>query len=198
MAARIGRTARMHTAVRASLLAAAAACASQKGPSTPPPERQHGVEVSDIDRAANPCTDFYEFANGAWRKANSIPASMQRWSRRWQAGETNKERLRDTLEEVARRPDWPQGSVEQLVGDDYASCMDEGRADAQGLQPLAPMLAEIDAIAAPGDLQRVIRRLQDVLVNAPFALTAQPDQHEPTRTIADIGASGLGLPDRDY
>src|SRR5262249_37517922 len=41
-------------------------------------------------------------------------------------------------------------------------------------------------------------RLQDVLVLAPFALGAQPDQHEPSRTVADIGASGLGLPDRDY
>jgi len=184
---------------RVSILAAAvAACASQKGPSAPPESQQHGVVVADIDRAANPCTDFFEFANGAWRKANPIPASMQRWSRRWQAGENNKERLKEILEEVSRKSDWPKGSVEQLVGDDYASCMDEARTDAQGIQPLGPMLASIDAIRTPAELQRAIRRLQDVLVPAPFALGAQPDQHEPTRTIASIGASGLGLPDRDY
>jgi len=185
--------------VRVLLLAAAlTACASQKGPQAPPESQQHGVIAADIDRGANPCTDFFEFANGAWRKANPIPASMQRWSRRWQAGETNKERLKDILEEVSRRSDWPQGSVEQLVGDDYASCMDEPRADAQGIQPLQPMLAAIDAIQTPAELQRVIRRLQDLLVLAPFALGARPDQHDPTRTVADIGASGLGLPDRDY
>src|SRR5207302_26731 len=78
---------------------------------------------------------------GSWRKANPIPASMQRWSRRWQAGESNKERLRDILEEISRRSDWPHGSVEQIVGDDYASCMDEARAEALGIAPLAPMLA---------------------------------------------------------
>jgi len=188
----------MKPALRVSLVAALAACASQQAPQVPPPERQHGVELSDIDRGANPCEDFFEFADGAWRKANPIPASMQRWSRRWQAGETNKERLRDILEELSKRSDWPQGSVEQLVADDYASCMDEARADAQGLQPVAPLLAELDAIATPADLQRAIRRLDDILVSAPFALSSQPDQHQPTRTIADLSAGGLGLPDRDY
>jgi endothelin-converting enzyme/putative endopeptidase len=154
--------------------------------------------MQDIDRNASPCSDFYDFANGAWRKANPIPPSMQRWSRRWQAGEVNKERLKDILEEVSKRSDRPQGSVEQIVGDDYASCMDEARADAAGLSPLQPILAQIDAIATPADLQRVIRREDDLLISAPYALTAQPDQHEPSRTIADVGAGGLGLPDRDY
>src|SRR5690348_17019141 len=113
------------------------ACAGSKGPEAPPPSRQHGVELSDIDRSANPCGDFFEFANGAWRKVNPIPPSMQRWSRRWQAGEVNKERLRDILEELARKKDWPQGSVEQIVSDDYASCMDQERRDQAGLAPLA-------------------------------------------------------------
>ena len=117
----------MNPARVALLAAAAAACASQKGPTAPPPAQQHGVQLSDIDRGANACTDFFQFANGAWRKANPIPASMQRWSRRWQAGENNKERLRDVLEEISRRSDWPRGSVEQIVGDDYASCVDEAR-----------------------------------------------------------------------
>src|SRR5205814_1822311 len=136
----------MNRARVALLAAAVAACASQKGPTAPPPAQQHGVELSDIDRGANPCTDFFQFANGAWRKANPIPASMQRWSRRWQAGEKNKERLKDILEEISRRSDWPGGSVERIVGDDYASCMDEARAEASGIAPLAPMLAEIDGI----------------------------------------------------
>ena len=33
-------------------------------------QTQKGVEVSDIDRSADPCTDFYQYANGAWRAAN--------------------------------------------------------------------------------------------------------------------------------
>src|SRR5919206_4710980 len=106
----------MHLCFRWTLAAAAlAACAREKGPQTPPVERQHGVEVADIDRSADPCADFFQFANGAWRKANPIPPWMDRWSRRWESGETNKERVKEILEEVASRADWPRGSVEQIV-----------------------------------------------------------------------------------
>src|SRR5205807_5230136 len=96
------------------------------------------------------------------------------------------------------RGHWPQGSVEQLVGDYYGSCMNEARIDAAGLTPLAPLLAQIDAMQSPQDVQKAIRRLDELAVRAPFALGSTPDQHQPARTIADIGASGLGLPDRDY
>ena len=48
---------------------------------------QRGAELADVDRSVDPCTDFYQFSNGAWRAHNPIPASMQKWSRRWQAGE---------------------------------------------------------------------------------------------------------------
>ena len=55
----------------------------------------------------------------------------------------------------------------------------------RGLQAKS-FLAEIDGIQSPADLQRAIRHLQHVLVFAPFALGAQPDPHEPPRTIAGI------------
>ncbi|HET7785823.1 MAG TPA: M13 family metallopeptidase [Myxococcales bacterium] len=189
----------MTQTARAALLAVVlSACAGPRGPQPAPPAQQHGVELSDVDRSADPCGDFYEFANGAWRKANPIPPSMQRWSRRWQAGETNKERLRQILDDVSKRADWPKGSVEQIVGDDYASCMDEARADAAGLSPLSPVLAQIDAMKSGADVQAAIRRLQGLNLNAPFGWLGLPDPHQPSRTISIIAAGGLGLPDRDY
>src|SRR6187401_10997 len=55
----------------------------------------HGIQTADLDRKVPPCTDFFEFANGAWRAANPIPASMNRWSRRWQAGDNAKGNLKE-------------------------------------------------------------------------------------------------------
>jgi len=55
---RLGRIRGMNHARLSPLLAALAACASQKGPPAPPPAQQHGVELADIDRGANACTDF--------------------------------------------------------------------------------------------------------------------------------------------
>ncbi len=158
----------------------------------------HGIQASDMDRSANPCTDFYQYANGAWRAANPIPPSMSRWSRRWAAGEQSKDRLKNILEDVSSRHDWPQGSVEQLIGDFYVSCMDEARINKLGGEPIQPLLADIEAMKNAADLQSMIRRFQDLGIGVPFALGSSPDNHNPTQTIADVGASGLGLPDRDY
>ena len=76
----------------------------------------HGILSQDINRDANACTDFFDYANGAWRKQNPIPDYMDRWSRRWQSGEVNKEHVRDILTEVSAKHDWPQGSAAATVG----------------------------------------------------------------------------------
>src|ERR1044072_5136219 len=60
-----------------------------------------GVQVGDIDTKADACTDFFQYANGRRRAENPIPASMSRWSRRWEAGESNKDQLRGILEQPA-------------------------------------------------------------------------------------------------
>jgi endothelin-converting enzyme/putative endopeptidase len=159
---------------------------------------EHGVLVQDMDRKADPCTNFFDYANGAWRAQNPIPSYMDRWSRRWQAGENNKEQLKDILEPISQKADWPKGSVDQLIGDYYAACMDEKRVNELGLAPLQPLLADIDAMKTAADVQRMIERLHDLGVPAPFGLTSAQDNHNPTQVIADVYASGLGLPDRDY
>jgi endothelin-converting enzyme/putative endopeptidase len=159
---------------------------------------QKGVEVGDIDQKADPCTDFFQYANGKWRAENPIPPSMVRWSRRWQAGENAKEQLKIILDDVSSKTNWPRGSAEQLIGDYYGSCMNEAAINKLGIAPAKPMLAEIDAMKSAADLQRMIQRLHALSLSAPFGLTSVPDNHNPTQTIATIYAAGLGLPDRDY
>jgi putative endopeptidase len=160
--------------------------------------QQVGVQVGDISKTADPCTDFYEYANGAWRAQNPIPASMDRWSRRWQAGEQNKEQLKVILDEVSMKTDWPKGSVEQLIGDHYASCMDESRINAAGVKAIDPMLKQIESMKNTADVQQMIVRLHQIGIFAPFGVYSSPDNHNPGQVIAYIFASGLGLPDRDY
>jgi putative endopeptidase len=157
-----------------------------------------GIETGDLDRSVSPCTDFFEFANGAWRAANPIPPSMTRWSRRWAAGEAAKRQLKTILDEVSAKADWPKGSVEQLIGDDYAACMDEKRIDELGVEPIRPLLAEIDGLKDIDGVQSMIGRFHAMGIAVPFGLYASSDNHDPSRVIADVSASGLGLPDRDY
>ncbi len=171
---------------------AASLAASAQGPA------QKGIEPGDIDRTVQPCTDFYQFATGAWHAANPIPPSMGRWSRRWQTGERNKEQLKTILDDLSARQDWPAGSVEQLITDHYGACMNEGRANELGAKPLEPLLAEITAMKERPDLQRVIRHLHAIGIGVPFGVVSGSDLHQPTDVIAFVTAGGLGLPDRDY
>lgn len=156
-----------------------------------------GIETADLDRKADPCNDFYEYANGGWRAANPIPASMPRWSRRWAAGEANKEQVRILLEEASRNKS-AHGSIDQQTGDFYASCMDEARIDQLGVEPLRPMLADIQGMKTGLDLQRMIARLHQIGVAVPFNVYGMSDDRNPVDVIVQLDAAGLGMPDRDY
>jgi endothelin-converting enzyme/putative endopeptidase len=180
-------------------VALAAGCGSHPAqPQTQAAAAQRGVYVEDLDRSADPCTDFFAFSNGTWRTQNPIPASMTRWSRRWKAGEDAKDRLKDILDEVSVKRDWPKASVEQLIGDFYGGCMDQPRVDARGAEPIKPLLAEIDQLREPGDVGRMIGKLHAIGVTVPFGLFGSSDLHTPSNVVGWATAGGLGLPDRDY
>ena len=158
----------------------------------------HGIDPSDMNAAGAACTDFYDYANGTWRKEHAIPDYMDRWSRRWQSGEFNKEHVRDILTEVSARSDWPVGSAEQLSGDFYAACMNDEQINQAGMAPAYPLLADIRSIDSQAKLQRAIGHLHALGIDAGFGLSSGQDLHDPTQVIAHVDAAGIGLPDRDY
>jgi len=139
-----------------------------------------GVQTRDLNRQVEACTDFYEFANGTWRADNPIPASLPRWSRRLAAHDGNWHRQQSVLEATASKKDWRQGSAEQVAGDYYASCM------------------EIDHALTLADVERNIRRLQDLAIPVAFGSSSTPGYHDPLHIVEALVAGGLGLPDRDY
>jgi endothelin-converting enzyme/putative endopeptidase len=158
----------------------------------------HGILPGDMNTKGQACTDFYDYANGAWRAQNPIPDYMDRWSRRWQSGEVNKEHVRDILTDVSAKSDWARGSAQQLSGDYYAACMNESAVDAAGIKPLEPMLAQVRAIKDRAGVAKEIVALSAYGMALPVAVYGAQDVHDPNMVIAQVDAAGLGMPDRDY
>ena len=96
----------------------------------------HSIDVTDLDRKVDPCNDFYEFSNGTWRANHPIPATMVRWSKRWESGETTKDKLKEVLETAQQNKTAAKGSTDQIIGDYYGACMDESKVNARGIEPL--------------------------------------------------------------
>jgi endothelin-converting enzyme/putative endopeptidase len=156
-----------------------------------------GVDVGQIERAADACEDFYEFANGAWRSQNPIPAGRPRWSPRALAHAANEGKLHDLLEELAARTDWPKASSEQLLADYYASCMDGDAIESADLKPVSALLGEIDEAKTLADLATSVRHLHELGLAAPFAVTFAFEYENPTNFLVNVGPGALGMSDRE-
>ncbi len=158
-----------------------------------------GVPVANIDRSADACADFDAYANGQWRASHPMPAIQSSWAIRVVTQDETRAKLRAIAEEDAgKAASLPKGSPGRLTGDFYAGCMDETRINDLGLKPLDPLWKQIDGVRDGKSLSTEIVRLQQIDIHAPVELNAAQDLHEPTKMIAQIEISGMGLPDRDY
>ena len=107
------------------------------------------VLAPHVDSAIDPGTDFYGNANGAWFKANPIPAAESHWGIDKLVEDDLYAKLRAISERAAANGAAAPGSDARKVGDFWGLAMDEGRAQRLGLAPLQADLARIDAIRDP-------------------------------------------------
>ena len=148
-----------------------------------------GFDVAYIDRAVDPCVDFYQYACGTWLARNPVPPDQPILNRGYELMRRNQEQLRDILEKA------PAGSQ---IGDDYAACMDEAAIDKRGLDGLRPALARIEALSSKEELPAAIADLHKAGAEALFAFGSEQSFDDPNQVIAWFDQGGLGLPDRDY
>jgi putative endopeptidase len=158
----------------------------------------HGLNLSDLDTTCKPCADFYQYATGGWKKLNPVPPAYPSWGQLDALGNRNQEILRQILEDAAKNPHAAPGSVEQKIGDFYATCMDEASIEAAGATPLQAELDRIARIASVADLEDETTRLQLIGVDAMFDFSSEPDFKDSTQVIGVAWQAGLGLPNRDY
>jgi len=155
------------------------------------------IDPKNFDLAVKPQDDFYRYVNGTWLKNNPIPADQSRWGGFTQLSEENVANLRALCERAATKTDGGP-PVEKMVGDFYASGMDEAAINQLGAAPLKPELDRLVAIKTPADVLTAIAHLQSFGVGAGFRFGSTPDRKNSDREMASFGQGGLGLPERGY
>jgi len=180
--------------VLAFLLLVSAASFSQSSSSYKP---SAGFSIDNIDKSADPCVDFYQYACGNWLKNTEIPADRSQWQSFSELDESNLVVDKGILEKAAAGGPG-RSAIDQKIGDLYGSCMDEKAVDARGITPLKPELERIAAVKDKGGLVDELAHLRLVGGTSLFAFYANSDLHNADQVIAYIDQGGLSLPDRDY
>ena len=161
------------------------------------PKVVKSFDASAIDKTADPCTDFYQYACGKWIEDNPIPSDQSSWVRSFSlVYERNRYLLWQELDSAAKDPKTP---LQKQYGDFYASCMDTAAIDRRGLAPLQPAFDAIAALAGPGQFPALLADLENH--GTPygfFNFGVSQDDKDSSQQIAVIYQGGLSLPDRDY
>jgi len=157
------------------------------------------LDPAAMDKSVDPCVDFYAYSCGGWIKENPIPPDQAHWSVYGKLADENVRFLWGALEEAAQ-PKPGRLPVEQQIGDYFAACMDEAAVEKAGA---APLRAELDTIAKMRSLTELPAFLgkEHLAMHGSgmlFGFGSTQDAADSNSVIAEAGAGGLGLPDRDY
>jgi endothelin-converting enzyme/putative endopeptidase len=155
------------------------------------------LDLTSMDRSADPCVDFYKYSCGGWMKSNPIPADQASWSVYAKLANDNQQFLWGILEADAKATN--RTPVQQKVGDYFQACMNTSAIDAAGLKPIEPGFAHIDSLKTREELTAAITPLHHLEPGSFFfgSSTGQ-DAVDSSLMIVELRTGGLGLPDRDY
>ncbi len=155
------------------------------------------VQITGIDPTLRPGDNFFRYVNGIWYDSVKIPSTQAGVGTYMFMNYPQRMRLQGLLDSISKNNN-PLGSIEQKVGDFYASGMDTATIEQKGFKPIEPIRARIETIEDIPSLMKFIAAESKVNNTSLVRFRIGPDDKNSSMNILHTYQTGLGLPDRDY
>lgn len=160
-------------------------------------EKPSKIAFTGISESIKPGDNFFDHVNKTWYDTIKIADDQVGVGSYSFLNIPQRQLLQNILEEVSVT-EHAKGTVEQKVGDFFASGMDTATLNQRGYEPIKPLLEEIEAISNPKEVMGFVTEQITMGNNSIMGLRVAPDNKNSQMNILHASQSGLGLPDRDY
>lgn len=161
-------------------------------------ESTHGINLNHMDKSVKPTEDFFKFVNGTWLKNTEIPADKTRWGSFDELRQNTDKDALAILKSASKNPKYKSNTDQGKAVNLFKTIMDTISRNKQGIAPIKPYLAKIDAIKNVQDLQKLLIETQPEGGIGFFGIYVGADQKDSNKNVVYLYPAGLGLPDRDY
>ena len=156
-----------------------------------------GIDLRHLKPTVRPQDDLYRHVNGTWIDNAEIPADRSSDGAFYELYQSAEQHVREIIEELGASGG-TKGSVAQKIGDLYGSFMDEEKANALGISPIAKDLELALSVSDVNQFHKVLGDFESRGLGGVFYQYVTTDNMDSNTNIAYIGQSGLSLPDEAY
>ncbi|WP_240911227.1 M13 family metallopeptidase [Yeosuana marina] len=161
------------------------------------------LNLDNMDTSVKPGDDFYRYVNGKWLDTNKIPDEYSFWGSAYEVfKKTNDDALAILKSAMSDNKDLEK--IEVMPGSDqekavnlFQTIMDTVSRNKQGVDPLKPYLAKINAIKDINDLQTFLIEMEPTGGAGFFGFGVSSHPKNSNMNAGYLGGGQLGL-SRDY
>jgi len=157
-----------------------------------------GLDLSLMDTAADPSTDFYRYANGGWLDQVEIPADRDSWGAFDELGKKTSEKVLTILEKAIETGGFDPGTDQGKAVLFYETAMDTGYLNELGMKPIEEELGKIGAITSLAGLEAYLIESAPLQSQAFFSFSVRPSLNNSEINAGFLSDGALGLPGKEY
>ena len=152
--------------------------------------------ISDLDPSKHVCDNLADFVNSKWLATHPIPNDRTTWGSFEMLTERSLAASKQLAETAAAKP--AATGLEKLVGDIYATGMEDAKINAAGVTPIQPMLDKIATLKTPTAIAQYLREEFATGRGDTFNFYSNADFKNSQLVIAYADQGGLALPEKAY